>query len=671
MDDLMSDTPKNISAYTESEFTRWLASADIQELEQRFIDLYVESVKLQYRGNAATDRDEARKLRVQRGVLFHRQTQIANRAQAKNLHLSILGQTLSADRQREILESISDRELERTIQTSRSTVDQNSDQLELLLNIAAERHSNSTDSTNPIEAANKDEAEIVTQRPETITEAPLLPNDQQLPVTPPQAEALEVVTEPIHAQRLDPPDEPIEPNTPASPAPIQQPQRVASLPPNTPITLGIDVATQQPVTLAGESKDLGLYIIGAPGVGKSTLMLNMVLQDISQGHGVCVLDPHGDLINDILGRSDADPDRVILLDPADYQHPFGLNLFECKDTSDPTLRSRTTSYVMGIFQKLWGDDGLHPSWGAQLEDILRHLTQTFVHAQKYTLVDAPLFLEDDHFRDAAIMDLSPQIQEYRLRSYNPRKDKPVYISSTLNKVRKFTDDEILYPILGQTTSTVNFPNAMDENKIMLVSLPVGRIGDEAVSLLGSLIISQLIQATFGRVELDHRDRNPMSLYCDEYYYFATSDFPRFFAEGRKFKVSTVIAHQARYQLDSMSKQATLNVANRVAFRISGKDAQELHHEFTYLPPAKVQVVVNEPFDAMCRTPYTDENTNVSIKYIVERLDRFKREESTDHYMSRQLTEMLNDFVRKTMAGTIKLGTPESQAYIFEIIKRMA
>jgi hypothetical protein len=443
--------------------------------------------------------------------------------------------------------------------------------------------------------------------------------------------------------------------------------------PSSSITLGTDVATRQPVTLAGESKDLGLYMIGAPGMGKSTLMLNMILQDISQGNGVCVLDPHGDLITDILARLDAPADRVIILDPTDYQHPFGLNLFQCADIKDPTMRARTISYVMGIFEKLWGDDGLHPSWGAQLEDILRHVTQAFVHAQKYTLVDVPLFLENDQFRASVISSLSPQIQEYWERSYNPRKDQLNYRASTLNKVRKFTDDEILYPILGQSKSTINFSQAMENNKIILASLPVGKIGDEAVSLLGSLLVGQLLQATLARVEQPQAERSPVSLYCDEYYYFATSDFPRFFAEGRKFKVSTIIAHQGRYQLDTISKQATLNVANRIVFRVSGRDARELSHEFTYSPPPAKQLILRRPFDLLLRTPHANPVVYDTMETIRQHLDRIEKRSSTAIKYNKYLEPAIdaaNDMLYELMLGDITLSDQKTAFYMLQIMKRL-
>jgi len=441
------------------------------------------------------------------------------------------------------------------------------------------------------------------------------------------------------------------------------------------LVLGMDTDTQQPVKLEGENKDLGLYIIGQPGMGKSTLMLNMILQDIEQGNGVCVLDPHGDLVNDILARWAFDPSKLVLLDPDNVGYVFGLNLFQCNDTDDPTARSRTAAYVMGIFEKLWGDGGLHPSWGAQLEDILRHICQTFVHAQKYTLVDVPMFLEDQSFRNSVIADLNPMIQDYWERSYNPRKDQANYRASTLNKVRKFTDNEILYPILGQSKSTVNFAEAMEERQVILASLPEGRIGDEAVTLLGSLIIGQILQATLQRVNIPQSQRVPFSLYCDEYYYFATSDFPRFFAEGRKFRVSTVIAHQSRHQLDSMSKQATLNVANKIAFRVSGRDAQELSHEFVYTPPQPTRLVRRKPFDTLLRTPHANKSVYQMVEIIRATIDTVfgesKYTELIFEGLGERLVDTLNSLLYILMTEQISFNSPDTAKRLWVITAILA
>ena len=330
---------------------------------------------------------------------------------------------------------------------------------------------------------------------------------------------------------------------------------------------------------------------------------------------------------------------------------------------------------MGIFEKLWGDDGLHPSWGAQLEDILRHISQTFVHAQNYTLVDVPLFLEDESFRDKVLANLSPQIQDYWERSYNPRKDQVAYRASTLNKIRKFTDNELLYPILGQSQSTLDFTEAMQSSKIILASLPEGRIGDEAVTLIGSLIVGQLLQATLARVDLTQSSRLPYSLYCDEYYYFATNDFARFFAEGRKFRVSTVVAHQGRYQLDNVSKQATLNVANRIVFRVSGKNAQELSREFTYTPPKSAQFIVKRPLDVLLRKQHADRTISAfasSFAIIIDNLDSIFASKLQRLFRSSELTDALKDHANYLLNGlmnkSITFTSPAARQYVSEVME---
>lgn len=380
------------------------------------------------------------------------------------------------------------------------------------------------------------------------------------------------------------------------------------------VTIGVDSA-DNPVCIADDQRRQGTYVVGLQGMGKSTLLLNMVLQDLEAGKGVCLIDPHRDLVQDVLARAALPPENVVLLDPGNYQHPFGLNLFACDDPNDPSAKERAKSYVMDIFKKLWGPDGVTPSWGPQLESILNHLTQVFVEAQGYTLIDIPHFLLDDDFRSHVLQQVSYKSRRYWQQTYDKRKDKLNYITPTLNRVTRFTDHEILSYILGQSRSTINFSEIMDQGKVVMVRLTEGHIGKEGVTLLGSLITGQILQAMMRRIDQDRLLRRPFAIYCDEFQLVATTDFPLFFTQGRKFGLQTLVAHQARYQLDKVSRDATAAVSNRIGFRLSPPDASALSDWFE--PTAMMQdaVITSDPI----RFLIDHGHPNAKIRHSINRL----------------------------------------------------
>src|SRR6266536_2440065 len=276
---------------------------------------------------------------------------------------------------------------------------------------------------------------------------------------------------------------------------------------NSPLPIGTELLTNEKIELSSIDRAKGTYIIGLQGTGKSNLLKNMLIEDYFAKRGFCLIDPHGDLVADILENSYLDPDNLVYLDPSNTEYPFGLNLFECKYHDDPIARTAAVNYIMSLFRKLWGD----PSLGVQIHDILSHVAQVFVRSQLYTLVDVPLFLESDGFRRKVLhsVPLSPQSRLF-WEQYDERPDKRSYIQSTLNKVRTFTDSDVLYPILGQSQSTVDVADIMENGKILLVRLPEGLLGEETVSLLGSIITGQILQAMLSRVRQNRQLRTPFA-----------------------------------------------------------------------------------------------------------------------------------------------------------------
>jgi Type IV secretion-system coupling protein DNA-binding domain len=351
------------------------------------------------------------------------------------------------------------------------------------------------------------------------------------------------------------------------------------------VSLGTDVDTGAEVRLGIAERRQGLYIIGKTGTGKTTLLEHLIVQDICAGLGVCVLDPHGDLIDAVLARVPAEREQdVILLDLADSQYPFGLNLFECKDTSDRNLVSRVATQAVEVFEKLWGGT----SWGPQLAQVLRNCAYTLIENQGYSLADLRRLLLNAEFRAGLVAKVTnPQVAEFWELEYNPMRaqDQQQIVRSTLNKVDEFLTPTV-YPIVGYGRTTMDFREAMDEGAVVLVRLGLGEVGAAPVSLIGSMIVGQIFNAALSRQNIPPSERRQFSLYADEYHRFATPAFAELLAEARKYAVATTLAHQFRGQLtDEANRGATLNAANLIAFGVHGEDAEELAKQFDRTPPA--------------------------------------------------------------------------------------
>jgi hypothetical protein len=330
------------------------------------------------------------------------------------------------------------------------------------------------------------------------------------------------------------------------------------------LVLGHDIASDQPVTLGQQERTLGTHVLGVPGQGKSTLLLNMVLQDIDAGHGLCVIDPHADLIRAILEHRDIPPDRLIFLDPTDYRYPFGLNLFACPSPGNPLVRQRTNDFILSIFTKLSSET----TW---LKEVFNHVSPVFIAAQIYTLVDVPLFLTDVTFREQVLQKAPSALRSYWDTQYSHKPNRTTFLTSSLTRLSAYTDNEILRPILGQSQSTFNIRDIMDRGKVLLISLPK-EIGPQTAGLLGSLITSQILNETLLRSDRDESQRSPFAFYCDEYQLFTTELFPQFFEQCRKFNLRTIVSHQRLDQLDVQNRQSVMMAGNQIAFRVTPEDA---------------------------------------------------------------------------------------------------
>src|SRR5258708_4136978 len=337
---------------------------------------------------------------------------------------------------------------------------------------------------------------------------------------------------------------------------------------------------EERVRLAQAARRQGTYIIGATGTGKSALILNLVMQDIKQGKGVAVLDPHSDLTNSILARLDEDDiDRVVLLDPLDETHVFGLNLYSCADPTNDVLVQGTYEQVEHIFDVLWFDEG-EDRLGPQVREGLLYSSYALIYnsGTEYTgcgTLEIPLlFLEETPRANIMKQIQDPMIRSYWENKYEPfdRNEKARRADMVINKLNEFIANPIFRRIVGQGTTTIDFSDVMDNGKILLVKLP-GRF-ERMSQILGTMVIAQLLGASYER-EKQHK-RPQFNIYADEFQRFATRDFVKFLTKAsRKYNPPVTIAHQARDFIDLKNKPASLQVANLIVQRIIRKDADEI------------------------------------------------------------------------------------------------
>jgi hypothetical protein len=348
------------------------------------------------------------------------------------------------------------------------------------------------------------------------------------------------------------------------------------------LRLGIDKESNSPVELSPDDRRQGTYVAGVNGTGKTVLLMNTALSDAEAGDGLCFLDPHGDAVEALLALMPEHRKKdVIYFNPADIDYPFGLNLFECPDISDPRMVDLVCSEIIGTFKKLY-----EASWGPRLEDILRHAILVVLYNPGSTLLDLHLVLSSKDYRLKMLENVKdPIITQYWEKIFPKNsKDAQEWLASSFNKIGRFLVNSLIRNIVSQPESSFNVRDVMNQGKILLVNLAKGKIGEDNSSLLGSVLVGKILIAALSRAEVRQEKRKQFHLICDEYQSFATESFPTLQSEARKFAIDTLVAHQYRDQLDFLNKGSTLNVGNFIFFRITGKDSLELAVQFDNTPP---------------------------------------------------------------------------------------
>ncbi len=338
------------------------------------------------------------------------------------------------------------------------------------------------------------------------------------------------------------------------------------------------------IRMLDEDRRRHLYIIGQTGTGKTVFLENMAVQDIQNGKGVCFIDPHGDTVERMLGMVPRQRSQdVIYFNPGDIERPMGLNMLEY-DPAFPEQKTFIVNELLGIFNKLYN---MSLAGGPIFEQYFRNATMLVMDdpASGNTILEISRVLADKSFRDLKLSRSSnivvknfwTQIAE-KAGGEASLKDMVPYITS---KTDNFTANEIMRPIVAQEKSAFNFREVMDNQKILLVNLSKGRLGDLNSSFIGLIIVGKLLMASLSRTDIsDEAKRKDFYLYIDEFQNVTTESIATILSEARKYRLNLVVAHQFIGQLKDEIKKAVFgNVGSLAAFRIGSDDAEFMAKQF--------------------------------------------------------------------------------------------
>jgi CxxC-x17-CxxC domain-containing protein len=336
-----------------------------------------------------------------------------------------------------------------------------------------------------------------------------------------------------------------------------------------------------------------VYLLGKSGSGKSVLMFNMIIQNIQNGEGVCLVDPHGENVETVLTAIPKHRLKdVIYFNPADADYHIGFNVLELVD---PQYKHLVASGLMGIFTKIWAN-----AWSARMEYILNNTILALLDTPGTTLLGIPRMLVDKDYRQKIISNLKdPVIKAFWVHEYEAWQDKfrNEAIAPIQNKVGQFLSTSIIRNVVGQSKSTINIFDMMNDGKIFLVNVSKGRIGEDNSALLGGMIITKIQLAAMERVRIPEENRRDFYLYVDEFQNFVTDAFAGILSEARKYRLNLTVAHQYTAQLISDKSTAVRdavfgNVGTMIVFRVGADDAEFLEKEFE--PEFTPQDIVNLP-----------------------------------------------------------------------------
>lgn len=412
-----------------------------------------------------------------------------------------------------------------------------------------------------------------------------------------------------------------------------------------------------------------LYVIGKSGSGKSVFQASLIKQDIEQGRGVCVIDPHGDLVDECLEYVPRErSDDVIFFDPADFERPIGLNMLEF-DPRYPHLRTFVINEMLKIFDKLYD---LKTTGGPMFETYMRNAILLLMEDPEsgMTLMDIPRVLADEQYRNYKLSKCkSQEVKDFwtkealKAGGESSLANMVPYITS---KLSSFIYNDYMRPIVGQQKSAFNFFDAMNSGKILLVKLSKGKIGDLNAYLLGMITVGKILDAALKRGEMPPEERRDFYLYVDEFQNFLTDSIQTILSEARKYGLNLIIAHQYIGQLIGSGNDTKIrdsifgNVGTMVTFRIGVEDAEFLEKEF--LPVFSMYDLVNvEAFT--CNLKLLIDNTAsraFNMKPIMPQRPQDKELSTMIHELSRYKYGRKRELVEAEMSDRRTMGVEEEE-----------
>lgn len=357
----------------------------------------------------------------------------------------------------------------------------------------------------------------------------------------------------------------------------------------------------RPVYVERDDRRRHSYIIGKTGTGKTEFLKTMIMQDIQNGEGLAVIDPHGDLIEDVLRLIPPKrAEEVILFDPSDVERPMGFNMLEAQTEQQKHF---VVNSIIGLMYKLF-DPNKTGIIGPRFEHAVRNAMLTVMYEPGSTFIEVVRILTDPAF----VQELLPKVQDPIIRRYWTDQiaqtsdfHKSEVLDYIVSKFGRFVTNKMIRNIIGQSQSAFEFRKVMDEGKILLINLSKGKIGEENANFLGLVLVPKILVAAMSRQDIPMDQRRDFFLYVDEFQNFATPDFAQILSEARKYRLNLIVANQFIGQMDEEIKNAIFgNVGSIASFRVGVTDANYLQHEFQ--PTFSEQDLINvDRFNAYMRT----------------------------------------------------------------------
>ncbi len=423
---------------------------------------------------------------------------------------------------------------------------------------------------------------------------------------------------------------------------------------------------QVPFGIKPDDRRRHMYVIGKTGMGKTTMMENMVIQDIRNGNGVCFIDPHGDSTRKILDF--IPPSRVndvVYFDPSDLDHPIAFNILESVESRYKHL---VASGLMGVFTKIWAS-----MWSSRMEYILNNTILALLDSPGNTMLGIVRMYVDKKYRKRIVDNIKdPMVKAFWVEEFAnyAEKYRTEAVAPIQNKVGQFLSSAVIRNIVGQPKSTIDLRDIMDNNKILLLDLSKGKVGEDNSALLGAMIVTKLQLAALSRVDIPEHERKDFYLYVDEFQNFVTDSFATILSEARKYRLNLTVGHQYIGQLtpegNPKVRDAVFgNVGTMVVFRVGAADAEYLETEFapTFTPNdivnlPKYHIILRLMINGVASDPFTAVTMPVNEDWRVGDADKVIKV-SRERYAKPR--EQVEDKIQRWMGADFHGATADSHS----------